>query len=81
MSDFTPKSTPMPQTTKKKSKRRKMRTRSNSGPSTQGNPIAYIYQEVTEANQARIATPEQEKRLSAHGPSTSVRFGGMQFIW
>lgn len=76
-----PQSPPMPETTKKETKRRKRRTKSNSGPISQGNLIGQIYQDVTERTLAKIADEMTEKRLSKHGPSTSVRNGGMQFIW
>lgn len=76
-----PQNPPMPLTTKKATKRRK---RQHNGNKPHGmrtpNPIGLIYQTVTDHNVARIATQEEEMRLSTIGPSTS-RKTDMQVLW
>lgn len=75
------KSVPMPETTKKATKRTKHTFRIKPYRATsmrQPNPIGSIYSKNTGAIVADEAT---EKRLSQlNPPSTSVRYGGMQFI-
>src|SRR3990172_1829683 len=68
-------SPPMPETTKKAGKRKKY----PKPPSMrQPNQIGLIFRIGTDC---KIADEATEARLKRLGPSTSVRHGGMQFIW
>jgi hypothetical protein len=70
--------TPKPTNTKQAAKRKKHTFGPKSPGMRRPNPIGLIYRNGTDAIVADEAT---EARLSSTGPSTSPRFGGMQFIW
>jgi hypothetical protein len=73
--DRLPHNPPMPETTKKATKRKKY---PKSPSMRQPNQIGMIYAIGT---YAKIADEATEKRLNTLGPSTSTRLAGYNYIW